>query len=845
MNKNFKLILTMILAVGLIVNFMQMVVYANNQEDILLETRGIRSVSNIASGSLGTSAWRITSDGTLYIGAGELAASNNNSYYQPWYSRRDIITKIVFEGDVTTEVGSQSYLFSRLDKVTTIEGLNRFDTSKVTDMSWMFSSMEALTELDVSSFNTSNVTDMGGMFNGLYVLTELDISSFDTSKVINMSRMFSRMPLTKLDVSNFVTSKVNNMTMMFNNLPVLTELDVSNFDTSEVTNMMAMFYDMPALTKLDVSNFDTSEVANMSWMFSDLPVLTELDVSNFATSKVINMSGMFDGMNSLTKLDLSNFNTNGTNISSMLGGLYSLRELILGEGVVSLGNSSLDDIMSVLGYPEPEATPYTGFWQNIGSGRVENPLGEHVLTTAELMAQYGGSTMADTYVWQPKMTARRFITNVLSFGNGSAYASKTESIARGETITLTAEESGDEIFKGWFVVEGDITLSSFSEANVTFVNNGEDVEVIAVFGRDNGSLKGEHLYTSNNIEVMLSDVISWGENDTLYHEIIERVDVRRYNILNGTTYERYSDVFCSQIEAVAGIYVVDFSVDSIDNPVVLTSSIVTVVDDVAPVITVQNENITLSAGEERPSSWSELFGVSAEDETDGDVTGKIAYNMETTEIDMNVAEAYTIVAGVMDEAGNESTKMLYFIIEALALEVEEPEIEEPEIEGPEIEGPEIEGPEIEGPEMEEPEIEGPEIEEPEIEGPEVEEPEIEGPEVDEPEVEDSKIDDSKVDDLEVEDSKIDDLEVEDSKVEAPELENQKVADSEVKDLAIEKPVVKNLAIRKLIVGEAVNASSKAITVPRTGDSANLFGLCGLFSVSFGAMLVLAIRKKNF
>ena len=362
MNKNFKLILTMILAVGLIVNFMQMVVYANNQEDILLETRGIRSVSNIASGSLGTSAWRITSDGTLYIGAGELAASNNNSYYQPWYSRRDIITKIVFEGDVTTEVGSQSYLFSRLDKVTTIEGLNRFDTSKVTDMSWMFSSMEALTELDVSSFNTSNVTDMGGMFNGLYVLTELDISSFDTSKVINMSRMFSRMPLTKLDVSNFVTSKVNNMTMMFNNLPVLTELDVSNFDTSEV--------------------------ANMSWMFSDLPVLTELDVSNFATSKVINMSGMFDGMNSLTKLDLSNFNTNGTNISSMLGGLYSLRELILGEGVVSLGNSSLDDIMSVLGYPEPEATPYTGFWQNIGSGRVENPLGEHVLITAELMAQY-------------------------------------------------------------------------------------------------------------------------------------------------------------------------------------------------------------------------------------------------------------------------------------------------------------------------------------------------------------------------------------------------------------------------------------------------------------------------
>jgi len=45
----------------------------------------------------------------------------------------------------------------------------------------------------LSSFDTSNVTNMSYMFEGCTGLTNLDLSSFDTSKVTNMGSMFYNM----------------------------------------------------------------------------------------------------------------------------------------------------------------------------------------------------------------------------------------------------------------------------------------------------------------------------------------------------------------------------------------------------------------------------------------------------------------------------------------------------------------------------------------------------------------------------------------------------------------------------------------------------------------------------
>ena len=82
-----------------------------------------------------------------------------------------------------------------------------FDTSHVTDMSYMFS-CHSLTDLDLSSFDTSSVRDMSHMFYAPSLKT-VNLSSFDTSNVCDMSRMFELVPaIESVDVSTFDTHKI-------------------------------------------------------------------------------------------------------------------------------------------------------------------------------------------------------------------------------------------------------------------------------------------------------------------------------------------------------------------------------------------------------------------------------------------------------------------------------------------------------------------------------------------------------------------------------------------------------------------------------------------------------------
>ena len=82
-----------------------------------------------------------------------------------------------------------------------------FDTSHVTDMSYMFS-CHSLTDLDLSSFDTSSVRDMSHMFYAPS-LKSVNLSSFDTSNVCDMSRMFEFVPaIESVDVSTFDTHKI-------------------------------------------------------------------------------------------------------------------------------------------------------------------------------------------------------------------------------------------------------------------------------------------------------------------------------------------------------------------------------------------------------------------------------------------------------------------------------------------------------------------------------------------------------------------------------------------------------------------------------------------------------------
>ena len=292
-------------------------------------------------------------DNTLYDlkigGDGGVIANPNSSYlFGNKYSSGSFLSvaDINLELLDTSRVTDMSYMFGFCNVLTSLN-LGKLDTSKVANMGYMFYSCKKLTDLNLSSFDTSKVANMGYMFYSCEKLTDLNLSSFDTSKVTDMSYMFDYCSsLTTLNLSNFNTSNVTSMRHMFNSCSSLILLDVNNFDTSKVTDMYCMFYKCSSLTELDVSNFNTSSVTNMSEMFDYCSGLTTLDVSNFNTSNVINMSGMFNDCNSLVTLDVSNFDT--SNVTKMTD-MFSSKNLTILD-LSNFDTSKVTDMSGMFSY---------------------------------------------------------------------------------------------------------------------------------------------------------------------------------------------------------------------------------------------------------------------------------------------------------------------------------------------------------------------------------------------------------------------------------------------------------------------------------------------------------------
>lgn len=174
----------------------------------------------------------------------------------PVYAWKDRTTiKITSDADIVYANADSSYLFYNFENLSSINF--DIDTSKVTNMSYMFGNAGYDSDvnffnLDLSNWNVSNVTDMSYMFNGAgYSATTWSIgglSNWNTSNVTNMFAMF-------YDAGHKATT--------FN-------LDLSNWDVSNVTNMMSMFFYAAAdanTFKLNISNWNASKVTTMEAMF--------------------------------------------------------------------------------------------------------------------------------------------------------------------------------------------------------------------------------------------------------------------------------------------------------------------------------------------------------------------------------------------------------------------------------------------------------------------------------------------------------------------------------------------------------------------------------------------------
>ena len=234
--------------------------------------------------------------------------------------------------------GSIKGLFSELDNLTTINGLEKLDTSDVNDMSFLFDHDVNLTSLNLGQLNTANVTNMDHMFSMCQKLTSLDVSQLNTTNVTIMNSMFydcealTNLTLTAANGSTkFDTSNVTDMTSMFEKCSSLPSIDLSNFDTSSVKSMQHLFYLCAKLPSLDLSKFNTANVTNMAGLFSKCYSLTKLDLSSFDTRNVTDMSHLVSVCDNLTDITFGNNfkTTNVTNMNSMFYHLQNMKELDL------------------------------------------------------------------------------------------------------------------------------------------------------------------------------------------------------------------------------------------------------------------------------------------------------------------------------------------------------------------------------------------------------------------------------------------------------------------------------------------------------------------------------------
>ncbi|KNG78960.1 BspA family leucine-rich repeat surface protein [Mycoplasma sp. HU2014] len=213
----------------------------------------------------------------------------------------------------------------RANKNSEIKGIEKWNTSNVTNMSKMFIYSYNFNQ-DISKWNTSNVTDMSEMFEmsknfnqniNTKKVTREDGSTYiawNTSNVVDMSGMFYEAKSFNQDISNWNVSNVTDMSGMFF-AALAFNRPLNNWNTSNVTNMNSMFKNARKFNQ-PLNKWDTSNVTRMWRMFADAKSFNQ-PLNTWNTSNVTDMKEMFQRAKPFNQ-PLSNWNTeNVTDMSFM------------------------------------------------------------------------------------------------------------------------------------------------------------------------------------------------------------------------------------------------------------------------------------------------------------------------------------------------------------------------------------------------------------------------------------------------------------------------------------------------------------------------------------------------
>jgi len=166
--------------------------------------------------------------------------------------------------------------------------LNFIDTSKITDMSLLFSTQHHLDfNGDISKWDVSKVTNMDGMFFGSSFSG--DISKWDVSKVTNMEDMFYSSRFNG-DISKWNVGKVKSMKGMFERSEF--NRDISKWNVKNVKYMNFMF-DSSRFNG-DISKWNVQNVEDITCMFRESSFNGVLSKWNLRNVKREDTLGVFE-----------------------------------------------------------------------------------------------------------------------------------------------------------------------------------------------------------------------------------------------------------------------------------------------------------------------------------------------------------------------------------------------------------------------------------------------------------------------------------------------------------------------------------------------------------------------
>ena len=285
------------------------------------------------------------------------------------------IKKVVFDASFANARPTSCFMwFHGCSNLTTIEGIEYFNTENVTNMRYMFGLCKSLKSLDLTNFNTENVTDMYYMFAYCTSLESLDLTNFNTAKVTNMKGMFSSCYALKTIYASdkFVTDQVTESTCMFTDCLNLKDYSSSKEDhtyancgptgyftygrgyamfdaaTGTLTFSYKGFKPEGAYELNEGGNtpkwisknsyvkkvvFDASfakaRPTSCYYWFRGCDMLTQIEgIEHLNTEEVTDMSWMFMDCRGLTSLDVSHFNTQKvTNMEHMFNRCSGLTSL--------------------------------------------------------------------------------------------------------------------------------------------------------------------------------------------------------------------------------------------------------------------------------------------------------------------------------------------------------------------------------------------------------------------------------------------------------------------------------------------------------------------------------------